>query len=237
MQMQMNAYNSYSNYNNNYNNNNAFPPWQGNRMGSRRNSLKNYPAPPPPMPPPMPPMQQNMYNRQMNQQNMRNSYPPAQNPVNELQNMMMGRRDNYDEVINVVCLLPCFGSIKTKFSTFLCFFFLCRTLKSRPSTLRPCCVKRTTIEPKTIQLLMNLIKTINNSKRQSCDPPADVSRTTVRLSLEPLIWNNSVTFRRLTNRPATLTQMTTAPITHPRMWPPTMTKRNMKFKFMNLWTT
>ncbi|KAM7350914.1 STKc_myosinIII_N_like and MYSc_Myo21 domain-containing protein ninaC isoform 1-T2 [Cochliomyia hominivorax] len=88
MQMQMNAYNSYSNYNN------AFPPWQGNRSSSRRNSLKGYPAPPPP---PMPPtMQQNMYNRQMMppQQNMRNSYPPAQNPVNELQNLI-GRRNDY----------------------------------------------------------------------------------------------------------------------------------------------
>ncbi|XP_037816478.1 neither inactivation nor afterpotential protein C [Lucilia sericata] len=87
MQMQMNAYNSYSNYNN------AFPPWQGNRNSSRRNSIKNYPAPPPP---PMP--QQNMYNRQMNpnQSNMRNSYPPAQNPVNELQNLI-GRRDYNDD--------------------------------------------------------------------------------------------------------------------------------------------
>lgn len=100
MQMQMNAYNSYSNYNSNYNN--AFqPPWQqsiGNR-GSRRNSLKNYAAPPPP---PMPPMNRYDNRNQMNrpQQNMRNSYPPAQNPVNELQNMI-GRRDD-NEVVGCV---------------------------------------------------------------------------------------------------------------------------------------
>lgn len=97
MQMQLNAYNAY----NNYNNYNTWQPGMGNRPSSRRNSLKNYAAPPPP---PMPPMQQNMYNRNMNrtpqQQNMRNSYPPATNPVNELQNLI-GRRDD-NEVVGCV---------------------------------------------------------------------------------------------------------------------------------------
>ena len=97
MQMQLNAYNAY----NNYNNYNTWQPGMGNRTGSRRNSLKNYAAPPPP---PMPPMQQNMYNRNMNrtnqQQNMRNSFPPATNPVNELQNLI-GRRDD-NEVVGCI---------------------------------------------------------------------------------------------------------------------------------------
>lgn len=94
--MQMNAYNTYNNpYNNMYN---QTPNW-GGRPGSRRNSLKNYAAPPPP--PPMP--GSNMYGRDRQRtpnmnQNYRNSFPPAQNPINELQNMM-GRGYDDNQVI------------------------------------------------------------------------------------------------------------------------------------------